>query len=381
MSKQIIQPIEKAIEEIRQGKMIILADDENRENEGDFVFAAEKCTPELVNMMMCYGRGLICQPMTPEDTKKLHLPQQVYNNEAHLTTAFTISIDASEGITTGISAKDRCTTILKACDPRATAKDLVRPGHIFPLEARQGGCLERPGHTEAAIDLVRLAGLNPQAVICEVLNEQGNAAKLDELQALAKTLGLHIYTIRDLVNYRLKHEPAVTRIETVELPTEFGKFSLHVFQSMRDFSKQTYLALTCGLESIKKGKVPLVRVHSEWSIVNLLNRLSHEEGSRLNLAMKKIAESECGAILFLRHTPEVQKEGGELKPDIWQSNGRLETLGSMDPNMGYGDGAQILRALGIRKMNLLSNSSTPFKGISHFGLEIVERLPLDYQHA
>ena len=223
MQKREIGPIEEAIEQIRLGKPVILVDDDDRENEGDLVFAAEKCTPELVNTMMCYGRGLICQPMTQRDTRRLKLPQQVYSNEAHLQTAFTISIDATHGIGTGISASDRCKTILAACNPEAKADDMVRPGHIFPLECKEGGCLIRPGHTEASVDLARLAGLSPQAVICEVLNDTGEASKLPELFDLAETLGIGVYTIHDLVNYRLSKEPWIERQETVCLPTEYGE--------------------------------------------------------------------------------------------------------------------------------------------------------------
>ena len=370
-----------AIEEIRQGRMIILVDDDDRENEGDFVFAAEKCTPELINLMMSYGRGLICQPMTGADTHKLQLPQQVFHNEAHLQTAFTISIDATAGITTGISASDRCRTVLAACNKNAKPSDLVRPGHIFPLEAREGGVLTRPGHTEASVDLAILAGLRSQAVICEVLNDMGAAMLLPELEQLAKVLGLNVYCIRDLVNHRLKTESAIVKLETVHMPTQYGDFDLHIYQPRHGNRNDIYLALTLGQQRFAH-EVPLVRVHAEWSVVNLIGRLSHESGSRLNVAMKAVSEAGCGVVLFLRHSPDPYSSSpfavGEYPADIWEEEGVLHTIGSMDPNTGYGLGAQILRDLGVRKMRLLSNSGMSFKGIGNYDLEILERLTLPF---
>lgn len=374
-----IGSIKDAIEDIRSGRTIILIDDDDRENEGDFVFAAEKCTPELVNTMMSYGRGLICQPMTKKDTERLHLPQQVFHNEGQLKTAFTVSIDATDGITTGISASDRCKTILTAADPNSNVSSLVRPGHIFPLEARDGGCLERPGHTEASVDLARLAGLKPQAVICEILNDQGEAMRLPELLKLGETLGVRVYTIRDLVQYRLEHEPAVQKVECVQLPTEYGEFQLHVYQSSYNQKEEVVLALTKGLDEKETNSIPLVRVHAEWSILNLINRLSNDCGSRLNVAMKMIADEPSGVILFLRHSPDSNDFGNQPGPDIWMENGTMKTIGASNPNMGFGMGAQILRDLGIRKMRILSNSNMSFKGIGNFGLEILERIPLEYQ--
>lgn len=374
--------IEDAIEEIRLGKMIILVDDDDRENEGDFVFAAEKCTPELINMMVSHGRGLICQPMTAEDTARLQLPQQVFHNEAHLQTAFTISIDATEGITTGISAADRCRTVLAACHPKAKPSDLVRPGHIFPLETREGGVLTRPGHTEASVDLAVLAGLSPQAVICEVLNEAGDAMRLPELMELGEKLGVNVYTIRDLVNYRLKTEPAVVKVEQVKLPTLYGEFDLHVYRPRHGHQNDIYLAMTLAQDRFDQD-TPLVRVHAEWSVQNLLGRLQHEEGSRLNLAMKRISEEGTGVVLFLRHSPDPYDGSpfamGTVPTDIWEDDGgQLNTIGSMDPNTGYGLGAQILRDLGVSKMRILSNSGVTFKGIGNYDLEIVERCPLPF---
>jgi 3,4-dihydroxy 2-butanone 4-phosphate synthase/GTP cyclohydrolase II len=377
-----IHPITDAIEDIRRGQMIILVDDDDRENEGDFVFAAEKCTPALLNTMMSYGRGLICQPMTGEATQHLQLPQQVFSNEAHLQTAFTISIDAAKGITTGISAADRCTTVLSACRPGALPSDLVRPGHIFPLEAREGGVLCRPGHTEASVDLARLAGLIPQAVICEVLNDQGDAMKLSELFELAKTLDVKVYTIRDLVDYRLRTEPAVEKIEKVQLPTEYGNFTLHVYRPRHGDENDIHLALTLGEERFAT-EAPLVRVHAEWSIANLINRLSHKDGSRLNQAMKMIHENGSGLVLLLRHSPQLSEDSPfsevEYPTDIWMEGNFIKTIGSMDPNTGYGMGAQILRDLGIQSMRLISNNDASFKGIGNYGLEIVEKVPLHWE--
>jgi 3,4-dihydroxy 2-butanone 4-phosphate synthase/GTP cyclohydrolase II len=375
-------PIEEAIEEIRLGRMVILVDDDDRENEGDFVFAAEKCTPELINLMMSYGRGLICQPMTHRDTLKLKLPQQVFHNEAHLQTAFTVSIDAAEGITTGISASDRCKTVLSACSPNAKAMDMVRPGHIFPLEARDGGVLARPGHTEASVDLALLAGCSPQAVICEILNDTGNAMRLDELEVLSKALGVKIFTIRDLVDYRLRTEPAVEKLRSSALPTAFGDFQLHVYRPRHGHVNDVYLALTVGKGDFAKG-APLVRVHAEWSLANILGQFSSPDGSRLNAAMEAVSSSGCGVVLFMRHSPHphaISPFSTETVPtDIWQDDGgQLQTIGAMDANTGYGLGAQILRDLGVQKMRLLSNSGLTFKGIGNYGLEIVERLPLPF---
>lgn len=371
--------IEKAIEEIRRGGMIILVDDDDRENEGDFVFAADKCSPDLINMMMSYGRGLICMPMSTEDTQRLQLPQQVFHNEAHLQTAFTISIDAAQGISTGISAADRCRTVLAAAHPNAQPTDLVRPGHIFPLEARDGGVLSRPGHTEASVDLSVLAGLSPRAVICEILNDQGDAMRLPELEELAKSLNLGVYSIRDLVDHRLKTEPAVERIECVDLPTEYGNFQLHVYRPLHVNRSDVYLALTIGEASFSTG-VPLVRVHAEWSVANLVNRLSHTDGSRVNIAMRRISEAGSGVLLFLRHDPkplDAPFAGAAIPTDIWaDQQGYYQTIGSMDPNTGYGLGAQILRELGVRRMKILSNSDASFKGIGNYNLEIVGREPL-----
>ena len=361
--------------------MIILVDDDDRENEGDFVFAAEKCTPDLLNTMMSYGRGLICQPMTSKDTRRLQLPQQVFSNEAHLQTAFTISIDAAEGISTGISASDRCKTVLSACRDEALPTDLVRPGHIFPLESREGGVLSRPGHTEASVDLAVLAGLKPQAVICEVLNDQGDAMRLPELLELGDALNLQVYTIRDLVDYRLRTEPAIEKVETVKLPTEYGHFNMHVYRPRHGDENEIHLALTLGEERFAK-EAPLVRVHAEWSIANLINRLSDSFGSRLNKAMQMIHEHGCGLVLLLRHSPHppVDSPFSEVAypTDIWMEENDVKTIGSMDPNTGYGMGAQILRDLGIQSMRLISNSDSSFKGIGNYGLEIVEKVPLHW---
>ena len=365
--------------------MIILADDATRENEGDLVFAAEKSTAELVNMMSSDGRGLICMPMTRAWTQRLKLPQQVFNNEAHLKTAFTVSIDAARGITTGISASDRCQTILAACHEKAQPQDLVRPGHIFPLEARDGGCLVRPGHTEAAVDLARLAGLKPCAVICEILDKKGEPERLPGLLRLGRKLGIGVYTIRDLVEVQLRREPLVQRVSSVSLPTLYGHFHLHVYQSLLprpedQTDHDIHLALTHGKKRFNAKDEPLVRVHAEWSIDGILRRLSRPEGSRLNQAMRLISEQGNGAIVLLRQTPPLSS-ASLLKPparpaDIWTEKGRLKSWGMTDPNMSIGLGAQILRDLGIRRMRLLSNSNSNFNGIGQFDLHIVSRQPI-----
>ncbi len=379
-------PITQAIQDIRAGRIIILVDDANRENEGDFVFAAEKCTPELINVMVSQGRGLICLPMTVDDTRRLSLPQQVQRNEAHLQTAFTVSIDAARGIGSGISASDRSQTVLTASHPLAQPGDLVRPGHIFPLAAKEGGVLVRPGHTEAGVDLARLAGLRPMAVICEVLNERGEAARLDELFKIAQKLGLRVYTIRDLVEYRLRKEPLIRKTASVKLPTQYGAFRLHVYETRLKAvpEEEVHLALTYGKHRFTPRDIPLVRVHSEWSIATIVRRFSHPEGSPLNLAMCRVAQERSGAIVFLRHTPQFTEAGSPFHPvpkpaDLWMENGALRTLGFKGTTMmGYGLGSQILRDLGIHRMRILSNSDVVFHGIGNFDLEIVERIPFGY---
>lgn len=378
-----LKPITQAIEDIREGKVVLLADDECRENEGDFVFAAEKCTPELVNLMMREGRGLICMPMTREDTRRLRLPQQVEDNQAHLATAFTVSIDAAKGITTGISASDRSHTILTACNPDCSATDLVRPGHIFPLEAQDGGVLFRPGHTEAAVDLARLAGLGAMGVICEILDDDGEPCRFPQLLEISDRLDLGLYTIRDLVEYRLQREPFVRKLESIRLPTAYGDFHLHVYRSGMNEGDDIHLALTCGCEHFDPNDTPLVRVHAEWSIGNIVRRLMMPDGSPLNHAMKRISREDKGALVFLRHTPDFHEipsylADSRLPHDIWtESNGEVKTLRDQDSYRGHGLGAQILKDLGIQKMRLLSNSDSTYHGIGHFGLEIVERIPLE----
>ena len=366
--------IEKALKELENGKSIILTDHSDAVK-GCFVTSAKNSGAETINQMIFYRRGLIELAMPKEQFIRLDLPLD--NTQE---TGMKISIDASEGISAGISAADRNATIKAASDANAQPIDIVSPGHIFPVDVDEGGCLVRPLFADAACDLVRLAGQGDSAVICDILNEQGEHAGTDELLELARELDLAICSIHDLVEYRFTNEPLVERINIVDLPTEYGNFRLHVYKARFDSSRGVDLALTFGKDTFNKDDIPLVRVHSEWSIANIVNRLSFKEGSFLNKAMQKVSESGgVGAIIFLRNTPEQHANSlfsDEKKPtDIWLEDGHLKTLAPMGNKMSYGFGAQILRDLGVKKMKILSNKGTHFQGIDKFGLEILEQIP------
>lgn len=370
--------IEEAIEEIKQGHMVILVDDEDRENEGDLTMAAEKVTPAAINFMTKYGRGLLCLSMTRSKIESLDLPMMVANNKSPYGTAFTVSIEAARGVTTGISAYDRCTTILTAVDKDATPQDLISPGHVFPLMARNGGVLVRAGQTEGSVDLARLAGLEPAGVICEVMNDDGSMARLPDLMAMADCHGLKICTIKDLIQYRMKTERLVRRGAETILPTEYGgDFRLIVYEN--DVDNHNHVALVKG--EINPEEPVLVRVHSECLTGDVFGSRRCDCGSQLEKAMHMVQEAGKGVILYM------QQEGrgigllNKIKAYALQDQGcdTVEAnlrLGFKPDLRDYGIGAQMLADLGVRKMRLMTNNPTKIVGLEGYGLEVVEQVPI-----
>ncbi|MGC8906425.1 MAG: bifunctional 3,4-dihydroxy-2-butanone-4-phosphate synthase/GTP cyclohydrolase II [Desulfomonilaceae bacterium] len=370
--------IEEAIEEIKQGRMVILVDDEDRENEGDLTMAAEKVTPEAINFMTKYGRGLLCLSMTRSKIESLDLPMMVANNKSPYGTAFTISIEAARGVTTGISAYDRCTTILTAVDKDATPQDLISPGHVFPLMARNGGVLVRAGQTEGSVDLARLAGFEPAGVICEVMNDDGSMARLPDLMVMAERHGIKICTIKDLIQYRMKTERLVRRGAETVLPTEYGgEFRLIVYEN--DVDNHNHVALVKG--EINPDEAVLVRVHSECLTGDVFGSRRCDCGNQLEKAMRMVQEAGKGVILYM------QQEGrgigllNKIKAYALQDQGcdTVEAnlrLGFKPDLRDYGIGAQMLADLGVRKMRLMTNNPTKIVGLEGYGLEVVEQVPI-----
>lgn len=369
--------IPAVLKDIRAGKMVIVTDDADRENEGDLVMAASRSTPAKVNFMARFGRGLICAPITEDRAAQLGLQRMVAHNREIYQTDFTVSVDASVGISTGISAKDRAAAIRVLADAKSRPNDLVQPGHIFPLQARTGGVLRRAGHTEASVDLARMAGLDPSAVICEILNEDGSMARLPDLLRFKRKHGLKICTIEDLIAHRRQSEKLITREQTIQMPTDYGTFELHLYQS--DFDGQHHLALVKG--TIDGSKPVLVRVHSECLTGDVFGSRRCDCGTQLHTALRQIEKAGSGVLVYMRqegrgiglpakiHAYKLQEQGF----DTVEAN---EKLGYAPDLRDYGLGAQILGDLGVRKIRLLTNNPRKVVGLEAFNLEIVEQVPI-----
>lgn len=375
--KKTFDSIESVIADLRKGRMVIVVDDADRENEGDLIMAAEKATPAAINFMSKFGRGLICVPTTSERLKQLGIEEMVTQNRESFKTAFQISVDAAQGITTGISAADRAATIRIMADPTAVPEDLVQPGHMFPLRARAGGVLQRAGHTEAVVDLVRLAGCRPVGVLCEILNDDGSMARLLQLMKFSKKHKLKLCTIEELIKYRRQREKLVQKIEVVKLPTDYGDFDLHLYRSTTD--GQHHLALVKG-EVTGKANV-LVRVHSECLTGDVFGSRRCDCGPQLQQAMRQVSEEGRGVIVYMRQ----EGRGIGLVPKILAYKLQETGLDTVEANLQlgykmdlreYGLGAQILADLGLKTIRLLTNNPKKVVGLEGYGLEIVEQVPI-----
>jgi 3,4-dihydroxy 2-butanone 4-phosphate synthase/GTP cyclohydrolase II len=370
--------IDEAIAAVRAGQMVVVVDDEDRENEGDLTIAAEKITPEVINFMATHGRGLICMPMTAERLDQLDVPLMVSQNTTLFKTAFCVSIEAKHSVSTGISASDRAATVLAAIDPNTKPSDLARPGHMFPLRARDGGVMVRAGQTEAAVDLARIAGLYPAGVICEIMNPDGSMARVPELTKFTKKHGLLMVTIADLIRYRMRTERLVRRVASASLPTEHGPFRIWAYENQLD--NETHVALVCG--DIGSGKDVLVRVHSKCLTGDVFHSGRCDCGSQLEAALDRIAAEGRGVLLYLNQEGRGIGLANKIRAYELQDQGldtveANERLGFKADQRDYGIGAQILGDLGIKTMRLLTNNPRKFVGLQGYGLSVSDVVPLE----